>query len=340
MNPEQLDVSFNDLVVRVQDLLEKLFHVCTPEDVKNKLVADLWQEARAMLEELRKRNTQVTESRIQEAVTMAVSEVEKEWELIVTPQPKDDLKAALEDVLNKKTESVLAKLCVLEAISDSERKQVVEDIGKRCVKPYGTVLERNETSTEKALKQEGDTVNAAAQLRFRELQWQSKDHPFTNRELIHMISKWIDDTLAGSKSRWDFLIFPKIFLLFDLCEQISLFSFFFNYTFQTKKTNGGFPATIFLQATLRGAAAIVHNSYLFKSVFVIYIDLTIFHIFSFKFTHLKFLRSSTCVLANLENANTKINSEVDDSLLFFRQQVLKPQIQTCVVNVAAQLREL
>ena len=195
--------------------------------------------------------------------------------MIQTPQPKDSLKAALEECLNKKTEAVLAKLCVLEAISDGERKQVVEDIGKRCVKPYGRVLENNESATEKALKQEGDTVNSAAQLRFRELQWQSKDHPFTNRELIHMISKWIDDTLQGTKSRLKRLMEETRLTAF--CKQLS--------------------------AELRQL-------------------------------------SSTCVLANLENANGKINSEVDDALNFFRQQVLKPQIQTCVVNVAAQLREL
>ena len=77
MAPDQLDVQFNDLVLRVQDLLEKLFHVSTQEDIKSKLVADLWNEARGMLEELRKKNTSVTETRIQEAVNMAVTEVEK-----------------------------------------------------------------------------------------------------------------------------------------------------------------------------------------------------------------------------------------------------------------------
>ena len=76
----------------------------------------------------------------------------------MTPQPKESLKQCLEECLNKRTEAVLQKLCVLEAISDTERKQVVEDIGKRCVRPYGRVLENNETATEKALKQEGDTV--------------------------------------------------------------------------------------------------------------------------------------------------------------------------------------
>ena len=62
-------------------------------------------------------------------------------------------------------------------------------------------MEINEDSTEQMIEKEKENVLAQANVKFREIQWQSKDHPFTNRELIYMISKWIDDVVATSKKK-------------------------------------------------------------------------------------------------------------------------------------------
>ena len=132
---------------------------------------------------------------------------------------------------------------------------------------------RNEAAAETLLEREAETVCAQASLRFRELQWQSRDHPYTNRELIALISQWTDDAVQASQRR----------ISRRLDEN---------------------RAETFAQRLTRE----VRNL------------------------------SSPCVLANLENANSKIAQELEDALDYYRHQVLRPQIQACIVNVAAQTR--
>ena len=45
---------------------------------------------------------------------------------------------------------------------------------------------------EQLLAREQQAVTAQAELRFRELQWQSRDQPYTNKELIALIGEWTE----------------------------------------------------------------------------------------------------------------------------------------------------
>eukprot|EP00397_Hematodinium_sp_SG-2012_P006087 GEMP01006114.1.p1 GENE.GEMP01006114.1~~GEMP01006114.1.p1 ORF type:complete len:1096 (+),score=271.58 GEMP01006114.1:59-3346(+) len=276
VDPNLLDGEFEKQVNNVVNLLKTVFHVATPIAVQDRLLSDLHGAAAPMLDELREENRMILKELQAEVVNSTRLDVEAEWQsLAEEPKQKAQLKVALDSKVSKCLDRQIERSKLSKIVSKELRQDLVDEVNARLTQPYQEMLETNEEHCEQLLQRESETVAHQAQVRFKEFQWQSRDHPFTNKELIHIISKWIDETVAGSKKRLD-----------KQLEASRLESFSKQLEYDLRQMSG------------------------------------------------------QCVLSNLENANAKINQEVDECLDYYRNQVLGQQIQACVINVASQTREL
>merc|ERR1719313_2561817 len=274
-NPETLPAELDALVEEAVTRLRSVLHVSTPSEYVKRLVEDLRAHGPPLKEKRLSANLAKLEQSSATLLRLLIDEVDRAWQQLELPQTKAALRKQMQTRLNETLERLIHQQGLGGALTVELRATLAERAEQECTRATEALMVRNEAAAESLLEREAETVCAQASLRFRELQWQSRDHPYTNRELIALISQWTDDAVQASQRR----------ISRRLDEN---------------------RAETFAQRLTRE----IRNL------------------------------SSPCVLANLENANSKIAQELEDALDYYRHQVLRPQIQACIVNVAAQTREL
>jgi len=202
VNPDTLESDFNGIVERVEGLLKNILHVSTPVEIRDRLCNDLHSEAKPQLSQLKEENLSVIRGMSAEFVQNCSVAVEREWEIIAqNPRQKDTLKKMIEEKLEEVFSRQIGLSKFNKIITPTIREELFDDLKAQMSRPYAEILEINEDSCEQLIEKERENVRAQATVKWRELDWQSRDHPFTNRELIHLISRWIEDIVFQSKKK-------------------------------------------------------------------------------------------------------------------------------------------